>query len=289
MLALSRRTGSVRALAALGAIILGEEVPTCATSPWCLRSLGSWSLSSSISHGEGSQLTSSTRRSPGRDAAISTKSLLPVPAAAVGVFVSARRDKIRRRLDRGQVRDIGSEAGWLKALKAQGLGEHARLGHPTAYTGSVEGGDGLDEMAMRAMCLPASGESADQFKPGHRRLEPGTRRLERLQAASGTRCSKRRTPAGPLSRLETHLRLLLIQSVESLAYLKEPLGHSSIQMTVDLYGHLVPGGESECRRPARGGNRTQSRCNRRGRDGEGPRGNYRRELEPAAGLEPATC
>ena len=133
MLALSRRTGSVRALAALGAIILGEEVPTCATSPWCLRSLGSWSLSSSISHGEGSQLTSSTRRSPGRDAAISTKSLLPVPAAAVGVFVSARRDKIRRRLDRGQVRDIGSEAGWLKALKAQGLGEHARLGHPTAY------------------------------------------------------------------------------------------------------------------------------------------------------------
>src|SRR5581483_1594344 len=35
---------------------------------------------------------------------------------------------------------------------------------------------------------------------------------------------------------------LLIQNGESLAYVKEQLGHSSIQMTVDVYGHLVPGG-----------------------------------------------
>ncbi len=34
---------------------------------------------------------------------------------------------------------------------------------------------------------------------------------------------------------------LLIQAGESLAYVKEQLGHSSIQITVDLYGHLVPG------------------------------------------------
>ena len=34
---------------------------------------------------------------------------------------------------------------------------------------------------------------------------------------------------------------LLIQSGESLAYVKDQLGHQSIQMTVDLYGHLVPG------------------------------------------------
>jgi len=34
---------------------------------------------------------------------------------------------------------------------------------------------------------------------------------------------------------------LLIQRGESLAYVKEQLGHSSIQVTVDLYGHLVPG------------------------------------------------
>ena len=34
---------------------------------------------------------------------------------------------------------------------------------------------------------------------------------------------------------------LLIQAGESLAYVKDQLGHSSIKITVDLYGHLVPG------------------------------------------------
>jgi hypothetical protein len=33
----------------------------------------------------------------------------------------------------------------------------------------------------------------------------------------------------------------LIQNGESLAYVKEQLGHSSISVTVDVYGHLVPG------------------------------------------------
>lgn len=34
---------------------------------------------------------------------------------------------------------------------------------------------------------------------------------------------------------------LLIQNNESLAYVKDQLGHHSIQITVDTYGHLVPG------------------------------------------------
>ena len=34
---------------------------------------------------------------------------------------------------------------------------------------------------------------------------------------------------------------LLIQQGESLAYVQEQLGHSSIQVTVDTYGHLIPG------------------------------------------------
>jgi integrase len=34
---------------------------------------------------------------------------------------------------------------------------------------------------------------------------------------------------------------LLIQQGESLTYVKEQLEHHSIQMTVDIYGHLVPG------------------------------------------------
>ena len=33
----------------------------------------------------------------------------------------------------------------------------------------------------------------------------------------------------------------LIQQGESLAYVRDQLGHSSIQVTVDVYGHLVPG------------------------------------------------
>jgi integrase len=35
---------------------------------------------------------------------------------------------------------------------------------------------------------------------------------------------------------------LLLQNAESLTYVKEQMGHSSIQVTVDIYGHLVPGG-----------------------------------------------
>jgi site-specific recombinase XerD len=33
----------------------------------------------------------------------------------------------------------------------------------------------------------------------------------------------------------------LIQNGESLVYIKEQMGHHSIQVTVDIYGHLVPG------------------------------------------------
>jgi integrase len=34
---------------------------------------------------------------------------------------------------------------------------------------------------------------------------------------------------------------LLIAQGESLAYVKDQLGHSSIKLTVDTYGHLIPG------------------------------------------------
>jgi integrase len=38
---------------------------------------------------------------------------------------------------------------------------------------------------------------------------------------------------------------LLIQQGENLAYVKDQLGHSSIQITVDIYGHLLPGGNRQ--------------------------------------------
>lgn len=38
---------------------------------------------------------------------------------------------------------------------------------------------------------------------------------------------------------------LLLQNGESPVYVKDQMGHSSIQVTVDLYGHLIPGGNTQ--------------------------------------------
>ena len=38
---------------------------------------------------------------------------------------------------------------------------------------------------------------------------------------------------------------LLLQQGESPGYVKEQMGHSSIAITVDLYGHLIPGGNRQ--------------------------------------------
>jgi hypothetical protein len=35
---------------------------------------------------------------------------------------------------------------------------------------------------------------------------------------------------------------LLLQNGESLVYVKDQMGHTSIKITIDIYGHLVPGG-----------------------------------------------
>ena len=37
-----------------------------------------------------------------------------------------------------------------------------------------------------------------------------------------------------------HFASQLLTNDKSLVYVKEQLGHSSIQMTVDIYGHLIP-------------------------------------------------
>lgn len=38
---------------------------------------------------------------------------------------------------------------------------------------------------------------------------------------------------------------LLIQQGANIAYVKEQLGHYSVRVTVDVYGHLIPGGMRE--------------------------------------------
>jgi integrase len=46
----------------------------------------------------------------------------------------------------------------------------------------------------------------------------------------------------PVHVLRHTFASLLIQNGESLVYVKEQMGHSSIQVTVDIYGHLLKGG-----------------------------------------------
>jgi integrase len=44
-----------------------------------------------------------------------------------------------------------------------------------------------------------------------------------------------------LHDLRHTFRSLLLQNGASIVYVKEQMGYSSIQVTVDTYGHLIPG------------------------------------------------
>ncbi len=46
----------------------------------------------------------------------------------------------------------------------------------------------------------------------------------------------------PFHALRHSFALLLLQNGEGLTYVKEQMGDSSINVTVDIYGHLVSGG-----------------------------------------------
>jgi integrase len=89
----------------------------------------------------------------------------------------------------------------------------------------------------------------------------------------------------------------LIQDGASLAYVKDQMGHSSIQVTVDTYGHLIPGADINWvdgldRKQTR--NKAQPRRNWRSRNATKPRPGVRnslimlRILVGPVGLEPTT-
>jgi len=68
---------------------------------------------------------------------------------------------------------------------------------------------------------------------------------------------------------------LLIQDGASLAYVKDQMGHSSIQITVDTYGHLIPGANINWvdgldRRATLQQNATQAQLNTEESDEAGP-------------------
>jgi len=60
-----------------------------------------------------------------------------------------------------------------------------------------------------------------------------------------SRCTKLLEQAGSTNHKPDALRhtfaFLLIRNGESLGYIRDHLGHSSIKITVNSYGHLVPG------------------------------------------------
>jgi integrase len=72
--------------------------------------------------------------------------------------------------------------------------------------------------------------------------------------AKAQRCGRCLLFSGPLTKADVRRRRsvihvlrhtfasLLLQRGESLMYVKEQMGHGSIQVTADVYGHLVPGG-----------------------------------------------
>jgi len=91
----------------------------------------------------------------------------------------------------------------------------------------------------------------------------------------------------------------LIANGESLAYVRDQMGHSSIQVTVDIYGHLVPGSN---RQAVERLDRTVENLelagksatirNRQSETSLRLKENYNNSLknmEPASGIEPPTC
>jgi hypothetical protein len=103
--------------------------------------------------------------------------------------------------------------------------------------------------------------------------------------------------AAGLRRLRFHdlrhtFASLLLQQGESPVYVKEQMGHSSIQVTVDLYGHLIPGGNKQAVDRL---DSTQSEVSNATPAQPADSGEWResakvlRMLVRPAGLEPAAC
>jgi integrase len=78
--------------------------------------------------------------------------------------------------------------------------------------------------------FPALTDEAKPLNPAHLRFKVWYHVLKHAELRSIRLHDLRHTYAS-----------LLLQAGEPIAYVKEQLGHSSIQVTVDLYGHFVPG------------------------------------------------
>jgi integrase len=138
-----------------------------------------------------------------------------------GRFISVKRNLVDGKLTtpksgKGRRVDLSGElASVLRALQVDGKREKLRLGRPALppWLFTNDEGNAIDPDNFRKRVWP-------------KLLEKAKLRAIRIHDVRHTYAS------------------LLIQQGESLAYVKEQMGHQSIRVTVDTYGHLVPGGNS---------------------------------------------
>lgn len=97
--------------------------------------------------------------------------------------------------------------------------------------------------ALREFRLLAEpGDTAARFFLGHMYFKGQGVPQDDAQAAQWYRRAAEQSHAEAQYNLGTMYASLLIAQGESLAYIRDQMGHHSIQVIVDVYGHLVPGG-----------------------------------------------
>ena len=138
--------------------------------------------------------------------------------------------------------------------------------HPVVYT----------DIALREIARPS--DKADILT----RLSPDHPRARSILEKAG------------LSQIRFHdlrhsFASWLIANGESLVYVKEQMGHRSIQITVDSYGHLIPGANRQAvNRLAAMVENPQPIRNREEKRGQAKPPNPLKRLVGHAGIEPAT-
>jgi integrase len=88
--------------------------------------------------------------------------------------------------------------------------------------------------------LPKRKDSKDAKPRGGNQLDPSN-----LREAFNAVLTKAKLRRVRFHDIRHSYATLLIQQGESPAYIRDQLGHHSIQITVDIYGHLVPGGNRQ--------------------------------------------
>jgi integrase len=141
--------------------------------------------------------------------------------------------------------DLAQHAIWIRRTWYRGLLNTPKSGRARRVDMSQQLEHALRgwiELRAAEAVVAGRGLSAEGWLfPAAGSGEPADRRwLASLWHTLLRRSGLRQRP--PHALRHTYASLLISRGV-SLAYVRDQLGHSSIQVTVDVYGHLVPGGQ----------------------------------------------